>query len=271
MSPPARSNWPRRPRLTSPVASSTSTVACTGPTWKWGSQTSDSKGNGTPSVWSGRVQSRRRRGRKTTCSAPPRAAAPGCRFDPVIPAGGAPPVNVGAADVLAVSGRPLRAAPADKRVRSTSGAEARRELEGWGGHERSVRAPAAKGNGMNERRLHRGKEAFDHGVVNGGVHAIGARPFMVAACVTLHVLHRAPRQHLRPQASADGIPAAVDLRRTVLGCDSNAYLRVERHRLPGRLSGRVAKSALLSGACNDRLAHLKVRGSSAGQPWWCSS
>jgi len=61
---------------------------------------------------------------------------------------GAAPVDVGAA-VLAVIGRLLkRAAHADKVATSTVEAEARRGLKGWGGHERSVRAPTGKGNGM---------------------------------------------------------------------------------------------------------------------------
>jgi hypothetical protein len=91
---------------------------------------------------------------KTTRSAPPRAAAPGCRFDPVTRAVGAPPVDVGAADALAVIGRLLKgAAHADKVGTSTVGADARRGLKGWGGHERSVRAPTGKGNGMNSKSV----------------------------------------------------------------------------------------------------------------------
>ena len=56
-------------------------------------------------------------------------------------------MDVGAADVLAVIGRLLkRAAHADKGGISTVGADTRRGLKGWGGHERSVRAPTGKGN-----------------------------------------------------------------------------------------------------------------------------
>jgi hypothetical protein len=40
------------------------------------------------------------------------------------------------------------AAHPDKVATSTGGAEARRGLKGWGGHERSVRGPTGKGNGM---------------------------------------------------------------------------------------------------------------------------
>ena len=57
-------------------------------------------------------------------------------------------MNVGAAAVLAVSGRLLSAAHADKGGISTVGADARRGLKGWGGHERSVSVPTGKSNGM---------------------------------------------------------------------------------------------------------------------------
>ena len=58
-------------------------------------------------------------------------------------------MDVGAADVLAVIGRRLkRAAHADKVGTSTVGADARREIKGWGGHETSVSPHTGKGNGM---------------------------------------------------------------------------------------------------------------------------
>ena len=57
-------------------------------------------------------------------------------------------MDVGAAAVIAVIGRLLGAADTDQGGNSTVGAEARRGLKGWGGHERSVRVPAEKGNGI---------------------------------------------------------------------------------------------------------------------------
>ena len=54
---------------------------------------------------------------------------------------------MGAADVVAVIGRLLRAAHADQGGISTVGADARRGLDGGGGHGRSVSAPKGKSNG----------------------------------------------------------------------------------------------------------------------------
>jgi len=60
-------------------------------------------------------------------------------------------MGVGAADVLAVIGRLLSAAHADKAGLSTVGADAQCGLKGWGGHERSVSAPPRKSNRMTRK------------------------------------------------------------------------------------------------------------------------